>query len=64
MSASDASEGFEIFRHDCFLAFGVVSVSDFYKLKVTLESDIHEVTGHTLEGQWDSSHFRFLNDGD
>ena len=44
--------GFEIFRHDLFTCIGIMKLADFEKLEVNLTSDVHRVTGKSLNKQW------------
>ena len=52
--------GFEIFRHDLFTCLAIMKLADFEKLEVNLTSDVHRVTGKSLNKQWSQADFTFI----
>ena len=46
------------------MAFGIVKVADFEKLKVTLSSEEHPIFKQSLSGSWNSQDIKWLSSTD
>ena len=59
-SLQQQDDNFEIFRHDAYMAFGIMKIADFEKIQVSLQSDLHPTWKRQLSGTWSSTDFKWL----
>ncbi len=60
LGADLEGSSFELFRHEPFIAFGLVKDANFSLLELNLSSEAHIVTKRALSGHWTSKDFKWL----